>query len=256
VPPPPFLHLLRRRPQNWGNGNDFDNGYLFLPLEAARVQVAAGAWAGGLNLSAVADAEQRAFGYYHWYKNASSPAVAPYLMLNATQAGTASGLPKMPYLRDARRSGGGLGGFRLTYEALNGSMSGPSPTRGEHFNDTVGIGVYFYADIHRMSTCPYPPYLASVGSAPVLPYYIPFRALTVGGAPNLLVAGKAMSQTFWANAGTRLHPEEWISGVAAGAAAVLMLTTGWDSATLLANVTLLQALLASTLVQQPLDWTL
>ena len=41
------------------------------------------------------------------------------------------------------------------------------------------------------------------------PYYIPLRALMVGGAPNLLAAGKTMSQSFHANSNTRLHPSEW-----------------------------------------------
>jgi hypothetical protein len=31
----------------------------------------------------------------------------------------------------------------------------------------------------------------------------PFRALTNAESPNLLVAGKSMSQSFWANAATR-----------------------------------------------------
>ena len=37
---------------------------------------------------------------------------------------------------------------------------------------------------------------------------------------NLLVAGKAMAQTFLANSAARLRPIEWASGVAAGVAAV------------------------------------
>ena len=41
-------------------------------------------------------------------------------------------------------------------------------------------------------------------------------------APNLLVAGKCMAESFRANANTRLHPSEWTTGVAAGGAAVLM----------------------------------
>ena len=46
----------------------------------------------------------------------------------------------------------------------------------------------------------YPDYVAVHDTKP---YYIPFRALTVGGAPNLLVAGKTMSQTFHASSATR-----------------------------------------------------
>jgi hypothetical protein len=38
------------------------------------------------------------------------------------------------------------------------------------------------------------------------PYFIPLRALMVASAPNLLAAGKLMSQSFHANSNTRLHP--------------------------------------------------
>jgi hypothetical protein len=39
---------------------------------------------------------------------------------------------------------------------------------------------------------------------------------------NLLVAGKAMAQTFIANEATRMHPVEYASGVAAGVAASML----------------------------------
>lgn len=226
-------------------------------------------------MTAYAAAEARAYGWYHWYKNASAPAVAPYLALNASLAGTATGLSKMPYLRDTRRAGAGLYGFRLFYEALsNCSSAGPLPpaplpagaavppppppdascTTGYHFVDTVAIGTYFYADIHRElpAVCAYPAYLAT--GAPILPYYIPFRALTVVDSPNLLVAGKTMAQSFWANAGTRLHPEEWASGTAAGVAAALMAAAGWNTTAMYTNVAVLQQALRA--IGAPLTWTL
>lgn len=66
-----------------------------------------------------------------------------------------------------------------------------------------------------------------------------------------------MAQTFLANAGTRLHPVEWTSGVAAGAAAVLMWQRSWPNTTVVyENVEQLQALLSSPGIQQPLVWTL
>lgn len=71
----------------------------------------------------------------------------------------------------------------------------------------VAIGVYLYGDVHRLAdgvctgSSAYPDYVYS--THPVKPYYIPFRALTVATAPNLLVAGKSMAQTFMANAATR-----------------------------------------------------
>ena len=88
----------------------------------------------------------------------------------------------------------------------------------------------------------------------MLPYYLPFRALTVQGAPNLLVAGKTMAQSFYANAATRLHPEEWASGLAAGAAAALMRQRGWTSAQALEGI---EEVRAAVVAQGGvLNWTL
>jgi hypothetical protein len=246
--------------QNWGGGNDLDNGYLFLPLEAALAQVDAGAWAGGVNLTALAMAEQRSWGWFQAYRSFADPAVRPYLTMNASQTGTLLGLSKMPYLRDARRSGMGVGGYRMAYADVSTPDPAAKNKTGVRFPDTIGLGSYFYADIHRMTpeTCPYPPYLnSSITHPPVLPYYLPFRALTHADSPNLLVPGKAMSQSFWVNAATRLHPEEWVTGAAAGAAASLMVERGWTSTQdVLANVGELQAVLSSPRVDSPLTWTL
>ena len=247
--------------QNWGGGNDLDNAYVLESWPQATPVVP---WYGGINISALRMAEQRAYGYYHFYKNSSGPKICDYLIMNGTYAGTGHGLAKMPYLRDTRRSAAGLDGFRLCYAHLatnqsdcgaafagdtlrdreedreskhtqssslksaggSGTASTPSnapssrqflsvgltplPTTPSHssslpertpstsyrFADTIGIGHYFYADIHLMAaqSCPYPSYLVNASGRPVLPYYLPFRALTVQESPNLLVAGKTMSQ--------------------------------------------------------------
>ena len=239
---------------NVGGCNDYSSGYLFLAAGSPELQaqLAPGAWRGGVNLTAYALAEQRAFGCYHFLRANASAAAAPFLALNASLAGTATGLAKMPYLRDTRRARAGLGGFRL-YER-NLTAAGGEGGLAFRWPDTVAIGVYFYADIHKMeaAVCPYPSYIAA--GSPVAPYYIPFRALTVEGAPNLLVAGKTMAQTFFANAATRLHPEEWASGAAAGVAAALMVDKGWASTqAALDNIAIVQAALAAS--GAPLEWT-
>ena len=141
--------------------------------------------------------------------------------MNFQLTGTSSGLSKLPYLRDTRRPVGGLDGFRITYADVSSPDKKDSRT-AMHWDDAVGIGVYWFADIHKMDStvCPYPTYFA--GNAPVLPYDIPFRALTVKNIDNVLVSGKTMAQTFYANAAIRLHPQEWASGAAAGAAAAFV----------------------------------
>ena len=87
------------------------------------------------------------------------------------------------------------------------------------------------------------------------PSYVPFRALMVGDASNLLVAGKTMSQTFHANGATRLHPSEWTTGVAAAGTAVLMVRNQWTSADAYTNVDAVRSFLNSTTIGQPLDWS-
>jgi hypothetical protein len=105
--------------------------------------------------------------------------------------------------------------------------------------------------------CPYQAYLIAGDPRAVLPYYLPFRALTSADAPNLLVpvAGKTMAQSFWANAGTRLHPEEWVTGTAAGAAAAIMTEQGRGSEQMYDNVAQLQTVLQDRF-GSPLEWTL
>ncbi len=48
---------------------------------------------------------------------------------------------------------------------------------------------------NRLDSCSYPSYL---GQTSILPYHVPFRALTNQDYGNLLVAGKTMAQTFHA----------------------------------------------------------
>ena len=73
-----------------------------------------------------------------------------------------------------------------------------------------------------------------------VPYYIPFRALTVANVSNLLVAGKSMATSFFTNSVNRLHPNEWASGTAAGAAAAMMSALDLSSEQMVVNVSMLQ----------------
>ena len=78
-----------------------------------------------------------------------------------------------------------------------------------------------------------------------VPFFIPFRALTVAGAPNMLVAGKSMATSFLTNSVTRLHPNEWASGTAAGVAAAMMSALNLSSTEMAADVSGLQDRLRS-----------
>ena len=79
--------------------------------------------------------------------------------------------------------------------------------------------------------------------------------MTHSDAPNLVLAGKTMAQSFYANAITRLHPSEWSSGAAAGAGAALMVARAWSSSDVLEHISELQALVASDAVANPVQWT-
>lgn len=169
------------------------------------------------------------------------------------------GLSKWPYLRDTRRAVGvGSPPFKLLHTQLRDSTwcGQPFCRTGLPFFDTVAIGEY-NDDTHHVSksVCTYPTYMNGAGEGGK-PYFIPFRALMVGGAPNLLVAGKLLAQSFHANSNTRLHPSEWTTGVAAGGAAALMVTKKWaDTATALQNIQELRKFLNSSAVGTPLNWT-
>ena len=126
-----------------------------------------------------------------------------------------------------------MGGFKLLHTQLRDNNA--SLPTGTAFPDSVAIGDY-NDDTHHLAktVCTYPPctlrpmepslcfathlyshlvqrlsrgcrYMAGAGEGGK-PYFIPLRALMVASAPNLLAAGKLMSQSFHANSNTRLHP--------------------------------------------------
>ena len=202
-------------------------------------------WRGGLDLAVLRASEQRALAFFHWFKDNKGATVAPAsLCIDLQQTGTETGLAKMPYLRDGRRSRAGLRGFRLTRRAM------AAQTR---FHDTIGIGDY-PADAHVVAfpcdghNAP-PSYVANRTMAP---FFIPFRALTVEDWPNVLVAGKALSQTWMANTATREHPQEWTTGSAAGVAAAMMVEKGMSTSDVYDNVQSLQKELEA--MGQPLNF--
>ena len=240
--------------------NDYKDGYLFNTDDLTTWNT------GGVNLTVLRAVEDRAYGWYDYLLSTANTSItsgmsSTYLSLNITQVGTKHGLAKVPYLRDTRRVKRGLNSFRLLYSHLSQSAEGSNSTLALRFNDTIGIGVYHYADIHGLhsNVCSYPSYITCC-THPVLPYYLPFRALTIENVENMLVSGKIMAQSFLANAATRLHPVEWASGVAAGVAAVGMAssTIKWDSVRDIYenHIEELQSMLQSPEVASPLEWTL
>eukprot|EP01079_Euglenida_sp_SAG-EU17-18_P011913 gene11913-2172_t len=233
------------------------NGYIFQDVDLARRSVNSTAgWVGGLNLFQLRRAEDRAYGACWATRNQSHLAGADpaTITLDFATSGTLHGLSKFPYLRGTRRSVG-LDGFLLTYPALDGDVPAGEPPPA---NGSTGSAGYRFRDTPHLNAamqcihgCTLPNYTETHITRP---YYVPFRALTNAQAGNLLVAGKTIAETFHANGATRLHPSEWTTGNAAGAAAVLMVRNGWDSAAVLRNVGQLQDFLRGGPLRTPLEW--
>eukprot|EP00039_Didymoeca_costata_P022100 m.346114 g.346114 ORF g.346114 m.346114 type:complete len:609 (+) comp28152_c0_seq1:154-1980(+) len=252
------------------NCNDLKNANVFLPLNIAKETARAGTWGGGINLTAVAMAETQTWGCFHDIQNG-------VLSARPDESGTSNGFSKMLYLRESRRSRTGLDGFRLCHNIMSASDPGPGglgcstsadpPTghsqngTGYRFFDTVAIGSpqpKFGYDVHIPKWCALPPYISDKLRIPnsSLPFYIPFRALTVANASNILVAGKSMATSFFTNSVTRLHPNEWASGTAAGVAAVMMSALNLTAGQMVANVSRLQDRLRSVGVPLNFNFTL
>jgi hypothetical protein len=238
--------------QNWGysgrdneGGNDYPFGYLFKSKLASAAERAD--WKGGIDLEVLAAAEKRALAWHYWFKeHAPSPFVPGQIVLDRGVLGTGTGLAKMPYIRDTRRSVG-IDGFILKVADLGGDAANLT---GKRFRDRIALGAY-PADIHPVTTCVMPRYVNA--GHETLPYCIPFRALTNEKYGNLLVAGKTMAQSFLSNAATRLHPIEWSTGTAAGVSAALMAKNGWNSRQAFDKIAEVQAHVRE---KTPIDWTI
>src|SRR5689334_18989633 len=97
-------------------------------------------------MTSLAYSENRALGWFWYYVSKANDTVRPFLTMDREQVGTGTGLPKMFYLRDTRRSAQGLGGFRLLSSHFNGHKNekgSQDPNQfGYHFHDTVALGAY------------------------------------------------------------------------------------------------------------------
>lgn len=245
--------------QNWSHGNDFYDKPLFLTVQETNKEISD--WKGGVDIIALQLAESRAYGWYHFFKENSNSSIKNYLKLARTDiVGTETGLSKLPYIRDTRRSIG-LTGFVLkksdtdkpychgTFEKQSPAIQRPlnCSEYSTRFHDSIALGNYV-ADVHGVSGCSWPAY---INNYYILPFHIPFRALTNQQYENLLVAGKTMAQTFMANAATRTHPTEFATGEAAGSAAIMMLRKSFTASDMYQNVDQLQKELIK---ESPIYW--
>jgi hypothetical protein len=133
------------------------------------------------------------------------------LKLRPDLVGTADGLAKHPYVREARR-------IEAEFTVLEQHVGtearrellGREDVQAEPFADSVGVGSY-RIDLHPSSGGDN---YIDVSS---LPFQIPLGALIPKRIENLLPACKNLGVTHITNGCYRLHPVEWGIGEAAGA---------------------------------------
>ncbi|MEO0529972.1 MAG: FAD-dependent oxidoreductase, partial [Planctomycetota bacterium] len=168
--------------QNWSyydergeGGNDYPFRYLFLSHDETAAQRSD--WRGGVDLAALAGAEQRAYAWHDWFRRVAPDGIdSDQITLAGDVFGTRHGLAKLPYIRDTRRSIG-IDGFTIKFDDLIGDIEDGelSRTTGTVFRDRVALGAY-PADIHPLVGYEYPPHVLE--NHPTLPFYVPIRALT------------------------------------------------------------------------------
>jgi hypothetical protein len=128
--------------------------------------------------------------------------------------GTADGLSKHPYIREARRIKA-----RKTIVEQEVSERHQKGSRAAACADSVGVG-WYPIDIHRSGP-------DDVGaSCRTRPFQIPLGALLPVRIVNLIAGAKNIGTTHITNGCCRLHPVEWNIGEAAGALAAFALETG------------------------------
>lgn len=250
---------------NVNEGNDYTLEYLFPTKSETKDMVSKGQWTGGVKINVLKNAETHSLGYAQYmrdtFEEGKQAALAraageswqeeyekSYAMLDASKValantfGTTHGLPKVPYMRDTRRSVG-VRGFRIQYE--KDLVPGVKPRW------SVGIGVYA-ADQHPIQGCP----AVVPSTAYPQPYYIPFEALTNETFDNLLVGGKTIAQDYLASTSTRLHPIEFATGTASGVTAAKLYFKAKTPTQALSDVPFMREL--TTLIganHGPTEWT-
>jgi hypothetical protein len=198
--------------QNWSQGDDYSGIFFYLSPSETEHQRDTNQWQGGVNLEAIQNAERQSYGAHYWFRENAPPKWTnrTTLVRSPSATGTCHHLAKLPYMRESHRSIG-YQNFLMNVTTISGPASN---LHGYIFDDRLCLGAYDI-DIHFMNvSCNYPPHLLEY--YPVLPYYIPLRAMTNRDIDNLIPIGKTMAQSFLVNSAVRLHPVEFSIGQAAG----------------------------------------
>ncbi len=120
-------------------------------------------------------------------------------------AGTDDGFAMYPYIRESRRIRA-----RTTILEQDVSLEFRPDGRARMFDDSVGVGHYYWIDRHAVTGGGSP---SGFGALPA-PFQIPLGALVPVRVTNLLPAAKNIGTTHLSNGCYRLHPVEWSIGEA------------------------------------------
>ncbi|MEU3271089.1 FAD-dependent oxidoreductase [Saccharomonospora sp. NPDC006951] len=183
------------------------NDYWLKPLAGAGEQTSRDALAGARELS---------LSVLYWLQTEAPRTDGgtgfPGLRIRPDVTGTADGLAKSAYVREARRIKA-----VTTVTEHDVAVDIVGPYGGTRHRDSVGVGGY-RIDLHPSTGGD--DYI-DIGS---VPFEIPLGALLPRRVRNLLPAGKNIGTTHITNGCYRLHPVEWNVGEAAGTLAAHCLT--------------------------------
>ena len=162
-----------------------------------------------LQAHALQDAKRASAGFAWWIRHAAprddhNGEGYGNLSLMLRAMGSEDGLSQHPYIRESRRI---IPLRTIVEQELSADFQ--AGARAAHYRDAIGIG-WYPIDIH---SCDH-----SNLTAQTKPYEIPLGALIARDADNLMAVGKAIGTTHITNGAYRLHPTEWSTGEAAGAA--------------------------------------
>ncbi|GAA1490240.1 FAD-dependent oxidoreductase [Brachybacterium sacelli] len=195
------------------------------------------------------EARQLTLSFVHWLQHeaprSDGGAGYPELRLRGDVLGTADGLARRPYIREARRI---RAVFTVTEEHIGREMRGEF-AGSEEFTDAVGTG-HYRIDLHPSTAG------RNYVDIDCFPFQIPLGALVPRDVANLVPANKNIGTTHISNGAYRLHPVEWSIGEAVGALSEIGGRHGVDPAGVHSSSELtreLQALLADELGVQ-LAW--
>ncbi len=163
------------------------------------------------------EARQLSLSFFYWLQNEAPTADGEGtgyagLHLRPDLVGTADGLAKYPYIREARRI---KSVFTVTENHVGAEARDGKPA--EPFFDSVGVGCY-RIDLHPSTG---KDNYVDISS---LPFRIPLGALLPREVDNLLPAAKNIGTTHISNGCYRLHPVEWNIGESAGFLAAFALS--------------------------------